>query len=229
MSNENPSLAMFEQFATVARALGHPHRLALIQLMAQGEAPVETLAERAGLAMANASQHLLRLRRAGLAAARKDGQRVCYRLADGAVLDLLAALRRIAERNLAEARQLIEVYFKRRDRLEPLTRRELKRLMRAGGVTVLDVRSPAEFAAGHLPGALNIPLRKLERRLKAIPPSQRVVAYCRGPYCVFSYEAVALLRKRGYDARRLEDGFPEWQAARMPVETLGAPLRNHGS
>ncbi len=222
MSNENPSIAIFAQFAAVARALGHPHRLALLQLMAQGECDVETLAARAGLTVANASQHLQRLRRAGLAAARKDGQRVCYRIAGDAVLSLLADLRGIAERNLAEARQLIQAYFERRDSLEPVTRRELKRLMRLGGVSVLDVRSPQEYSAGHLPGAINIPVRELERRLKALPPSQRVVAYCRGPYCVFSYEAVALLRKHGYDARRLEDGFPEWRAARMPVESGGA-------
>ncbi len=225
MSNENPSAAMFAQFAVVARALGHPHRLALMQLMAQGECAVETLADRAGLTVANASQHLQRLRRAGLATARKEGQRVLYRLADGAVVDLLGALRRIAENNLAEARQLIQTYFDRRDSLEPLTRRELRRLMRAGEVTVLDVRSPEEFAAGHLPGAINIPLRELERRLRMLPASQRVVAYCRGPYCVFSYEAVALLREHGYDARRLEDGYPEWKAARMPVEANDGAAR----
>src|SRR5579875_2388892 len=225
MSNENPSLAMFAQFAAVARALGHPHRLALMQLMAQGECAVETLAERSGLTVANASQHLQRLRRAGLAAARKDGQRVYYRIAGDSVLSLLADLRHIAERNLAEARQLVQTYFERRDSLEPVTRRELRRLMRVGGVTVLDVRSPEEFAAGHLPGAANIPVRELERRLKSLPPSQRVVAYCRGPYCIFSYEAVALLREHGYDARRLEDGFPEWRAARMPVESGGGAAR----
>lgn len=218
MSNPNPAVAMFEQFATVARALGHPHRLMLLQLLGQGETAVEVLADRAGLTVGNASQHLQRLRRAGLVASRKSAQKVLYRLADNAVLELLAALRSIAEHNLAEARQLIQGYFDQRDDLEPMSRRELMRRIRSRDVTVLDVRSAEEFAAGHLPGAINIPIEELRRRLKEIPQPEQVVAYCRGPYCVFSYEAVAMLRKQGYQARRLEDGYPEWKAAKLPVE-----------
>ena len=210
---------MFEQFATVARALGHPYRLQLLQLLGQGETAVEVLAQRAGITIGNASQHLQRLRRGGLVVARKDAQRVLYRLADDAVLDLLAALRKIAEGNLAEVRQLIQSYFHERDRLEPLSRTELLRRIREKEVTVLDVRSPEEFSSGHLPGAVNIPLNDLRRRLTDLPSSQQIVAYCRGPYCALSYEAVAELRKRGYQALRLEDGYPEWKAAGLPVDT----------
>ncbi len=218
MSNDNPSLAMFEQFAAVARALGHPYRLQLLQLLGQGETAVEVLAQRAGMTVGNASQHLQRLRRGGLVVARKDGQRVLYRLADGAVLELLGALRTIAERNLAEVGQLIQTYFRGRDSLEPLSRTELLRRIRDQQVTVLDVRSPQEFASGHLPRAINVPLPDLKRRLKELPSSQEIVAYCRGPYCLFSYEAVAELRKHGYQALRLEDGYPEWKAAGLPIE-----------
>ena len=218
MSNCNPGLAMFEQFAEVAKAAEHPHRLLLLQLLGQAETAVEALAERAGMTIANTSQHLQRLRRAGLVATRKQGQHALYRLADSAVLDLLAALRALAERNLAEAQQLIQSYFRERDRLEPLSRKELLRRIRDKQVTVLDVRSPDEFVAGHLPGAVNIPLNALRRRLKELPPSEQIVAYCRGPYCVLSYEAVAQLRKHGYEAWRLEDGYPEWKAAGLPIQ-----------
>ncbi len=219
MSNHsNPSLAMFEQVATVARALGHPHRLMVLQLLGQGETAVEALAGRAGITIANASQHLQRLRRGGLVVSRKQGQKVLYRLADDAVLGLVAAVREIAQRNLADAREVIQSYFRERDNLEPLSRKELLRRIHRKQVTVLDVRSAEEFASGHLPDAINIPLKELRRRLKELPRSQQVVAYCRGPYCVFSYEAVADLRRHGYQAWRLEDGYPEWKAAGLPVK-----------
>jgi len=148
---------------------------------------------------------------------RRDGKFVYYRLADDAVLELLAALRRIAERNVAEVERLVRSYFNDRDALEPVSRAELLKLSRAGAVTVLDVRPEDEFALGHLPGAVNIPLRALEARLSELNPSQEIVAYCRGPYCVLSYEAVAALRARGFKVRRLEDGLPEWRAAGLPV------------
>ena len=220
MSNpQHPSLALFEQFATVARALGHPHRLMLLQLLAQAETSVEELSGRSALTVGNTSQHLQRLRRAGLIASRKSGQKVFYRLADDAVLTMLGALRSIAERNLAEARQLIHDYFDRNDELEPLSREDLMKRIRSRQVTVLDVRSAAEFAAGHLLGAINIPIDELARRMKEIPRSRQIVAYCRGPYCIFSYEAVAELRKHGYKALRLQDGYPEWKAFGLPVES----------
>jgi len=150
---------------------------------------------------------------------RRDGKFVYYRLVDDSILDLLAALRRIAERNVAEVERVIRSYFHNRDSLEPISRAELLHRSRAGEVSILDVRPEDEFALGHLPGAVNIPLRKLEMRLAEFDPAQEIVAYCRGPYCVLSYEAVAMLRARGLKARRLEDGLPEWRAAGLPVAT----------
>lgn len=217
MSRHNPKSALFAQFAAVAKTLGHAHRLELLEQLAQGERSVEVLAQRTGLSIANASQHLQHMRRAGIVANRRDGKFVYYRLADDAVLELLAALRRIAERNVAEVERLIRSYFNDRDSLEPVSRAELLRLSRTGAVTVLDVRPEDEFALGHLPGAVNIPLRALEARLSELNPSQEIVAYCRGPYCVLSYEAVATLRAHGFKVRRLEDGLPEWRAAGLPV------------
>ena len=219
MSTRNLKLALFAQFATVAKSLGHAHRLELLEQLAQGERSVEVLADRAGVSIANASQHLQHMRRAGLVANRREGKFVYYRLADDGVLDLLAALRRIAEQNLAEVERVVRRYFDERDSLEPVTREELLDRSRAGTVTILDVRPDDEFALGHLPGALNIPLRELKARLGEIDAQQEVVAYCRGPYCVLSYEAVAQLRARGLKARRLEDGLPEWRKAGLPVIT----------
>ena len=218
MSSLGPKQLLYAQFAEVAKALGHGHRLEILELLAQGERSVESLAERAGLSVANASQHLRLMRRAGLLASRRDGKRILYGLRDPAVLDLVAALQRVAERNVAEVQAVIAGYFNQRDSLEPVSRKELSRRLRDGLVTLLDVRPSDEFAAGHLPRAVNIPLRDLARRLREIPKSQEVVAYCRGPYCVLAFEAVALLRRRGFTVRRLEDGFPEWQAAGLPVE-----------
>jgi ArsR family transcriptional regulator len=217
MSTRSPKLALFAQFAAVAKSLGHAHRLELLEQLAQGERSVEVLADRTGLSIANASQHLQQMRRAGLVANRRDGKFVYYRLADDAVLALLAALRLIAERNVAEVERVVRSYFDERDSLEAVTREELMERSRAGTVTILDVRPEDEFALGHLPGALNIPLRALEARLSELDPSQEIVAYCRGPYCVLSYEAVAALRARGFKARRLEDGLPEWRASGLPV------------
>ncbi len=219
MSSTNPKRALFVEFAGVAKCLAHAHRLELVEQLAQGERSVEILAAKTGLSIANASQHLQQMRRAGIISARRDGKFVFYRLADESVLDLLAALRRIAERNSAEVERVIRTYFRDRDSLEAVSRAELLAQTRAGLVTVLDVRPPDEFELGHLPGAVNIPLRDLEARLAEIDPSQEIIAYCRGPYCVLSYEAVAALRTRGFKARRLEDGFPEWRAAGLPVET----------
>ena len=219
MSSQSPKSALFAQFAAVAKALAHAHRLELLEQLAQGERRVEILAERTGLSIANTSQHLQQMRRGGLIAARRDGKFVFYRLADESVIDLLAALRRIAERNNAEVERVIRTYFHDRDSLEAVSRDELLQQTRAGLVTVLDMRPPDEFALGHLPGAVNIPLRELEARLADLDPSLEIVAYCRGPYCVLSYEAVAALRTKGFKARRLEDGFPEWRAAGLPFET----------
>ena len=217
MSTRSPKLALFAQFAAVAKSLGHAHRLELLEQLAQGERSVEVLADRTGLSVANASQHLQQMRRAGLVTTRRDGKFVYYRLTDDAVLDVLAALRRIAERNVAEVERVVRSYFDARDSLEAVSREELLERSKAGTVTILDVRPEDEFALGHLPGALNIPLRELEARLGEMDPDQEIVAYCRGPYCVLSYEAVAQLRARGFKVRRLEDGLPEWRAAGLPV------------
>jgi ArsR family transcriptional regulator len=217
MSRSGPKLALFTQFAAVAKSLAHPHRLELLEQLAQGARSVEVLADRTGLSTANASQHLQHLRRAGLVANRREGNFVYYRLADDAFLDLLAAVRRIAESNVAEVERLVRSYFNERDGLEPVSCEELLQRLRAGVVTILDVRPQDEFTLGHLPRAVNIPLRALETRLLELNPAQEIVAYCRGPYCVLSYEAVAALRARGFRVRRLEDGFPEWRAAGLPV------------
>jgi rhodanese-related sulfurtransferase/DNA-binding transcriptional ArsR family regulator len=217
MSSQSPKQALFAQFAAVAKTLGHAHRLELLEQLAQGERSVEVLAQRTSLSIANASQHLQHLRRAGLVTSRRDGKFVLYRLADDAVLDLLASLRRIAERNVAEVARVVRNYFDARDALEPVSRKELMKRMRGGSVMVLDVRPEDEFALGHLPGAINVPLHALKKRLSEFDRSQEIVAYCRGPYCVLSYEAVAALRAKGFKARRLEDGLPEWRAAGFPV------------
>ena len=222
MRRENPKQALFAQFAAVAKTLGHAHRLDLLEQVAQGERSVEVAAARTGLSVANTSQHLQQMRRAGIVAARREGKFILYTLADDAVLELVSALRRVAERNVAEVEQVIRSYFNDRDSMEPVSREELLEKSRAGVVTVLDVRPADEFALGHLPGAVNIPLRELEARLAQLDRGQEVVAYCRGPYCVLSYEAVAALRARGFKVRRLEDGLPEWRAAGLPVVTGSA-------
>jgi ArsR family transcriptional regulator len=218
MSSDTPKRSLFASFAEVAKALGHGRRLEILELLAQGERSVESLAGSVGLSVANASQHLRLMRQAGLLVSRREGKHIFYRLSDDAVLDAVAALRRVAENNLAAVREVVGSYFRQRDALEPVSRKELSRRVKDGLVTVLDVRPEGEFAAGHLPRALNIPLRELKARLSEIPRNREIVAYCRGPYCVFAFEAVALLRQRGFAARRLEDGYPEWKAAGLPVE-----------
>ena len=219
MSSQNPKHALFTQFALVAKTLGHADRLELLEHLAQGERSVEALARRVGLSVANTSQHLQQLRRAGLIVSRRDGKFVLYRLANEAVVGLTGALRRVAERNLADVDRIVRGYFAERDGLEPVTRQELLERARNGSVTVLDVRPDDEFAAGHIRGAVNLPLRELEERLAELDRGQEIIAYCRGAYCVLAYEAVATLRARGFKVRRLEEGLPEWRAAGLPVES----------
>lgn len=213
----NPKLSLYKEFALIAKALAHPHRLNLIEHAAQGAMSVEMLAERAGLSVANASQHLRQLREAGLLTAERDGKFVRYTLADDTVLELLASLQRVAERRRAAVASIVSGYFDARDAMEPISRAELIARVQEGTVTVLDVRPRAEYALGHLPGALCVPVDELDRRLAELDPTQVIVAYCRGPWCVLSFEAVAKLRAHGFDARRLEAGYPEWRAAGMPV------------
>ena len=218
MSTEAVKRELYRSIAKVAQALASGNRLQLLEFMAQGERSVDALAAMAGMTVANASQHLQALRRAGLVAARKEGQRVYYRLAGDDVVRLYDVLRTVAESRLAEVKQLVADFLGDKDALEPIAFDELLSRAKRGLVTVLDVRPPEEFAAGHLPGAVNIPIDRLESGLAKLSKQREVVAYCRGPYCLMSFEAVLKLRKRGWKARRLQHGFPEWKAAGLPVD-----------
>jgi len=218
MSSLGPKQRVFVGLAEIAQALGHSHRLELLEHLGQGERSVEDLATRSGMTVANTSRHLQLLRRAALVEGRRESKRVFYRLlGEDAVVALLQALSRVGERNSAEIARVMTSYFRARDEFEPVSRKELLERLRCGTATVLDVRPEDEFRQGHVPGALNIPLSQLERRLAELPVDREVVAYCRGPWCVLSFEAVAVLRQRGYQVRRLEDGFPEWKVAGLPV------------
>jgi ArsR family transcriptional regulator len=217
VSSRNPKRDVFAGLAEIAKALASPNRIDIIELLGQGERSVEVVAERLGLSVANASQHLRLMQRCGVLTSRRDGKRVLYALSDPAVVELMSALGRLGERRKAEVQAVVGGYFHARDSLEAVSRPDLLERIRTGLVTVLDVRPKDEFEAGRVPSALNIPLRHLAERLDELPKHQEIVAYCRGPWCVLSFEAVALLRAHGFQARRLEDGFPEWQAAGLPL------------
>jgi rhodanese-related sulfurtransferase len=209
---------LYEQFARVGKALANPARLELLDLLAQGERPVEELAREAGgLSVANASAHLQVLHRAHLVDSRKEGLRVYYRLADPAVYRLWSALRFVGERQLAEIDRLVATYLQGRQGLEAVSRDELLRRLSDGTTVVLDVRPAVEYRQGHIAGARSIPVDELEARLDELDPAREVVAYCRGSYCVFADEAVALLREHGFTAARYEDGYPDWATAGLPV------------
>lgn len=220
MPVKSPKAELFEKLASVAKAMGNPVRLELMEHMAQGERSVETLASLVGQSVANTSHHLLLLRRVGLADARKDGVHVLYRLSGDDVIDLLGSLRKTSERHNAEVEKVLSGYFRSRDDMEPLSREELLRRAKDGLVTVLDVRPADEFAVGHLPGAINIQLSDLSERLDDLNKDREIIAYCRGAYCILSFEAVANLRTAGFKARRLEEGYPEWKAAGLPVDSV---------
>ena len=212
---------LYDQFARVGKAVANPHRLELLDLLAQGERTVEDLAQQAALPIANASQHLQALRRAALVEVRREGPYAFYRLADDRVLRLWQAIRAVGETRLAEVDRLVATYLADRDALESIDAAGLLDRMRNDDVVVLDVRPVEEFDAGHIPGARSIPIADLEQRLQELPQDREIIAYCRGPYCVFSDEAVVLLHARGYRARRLEDGLPDWRSSGLPVETTG--------
>lgn len=209
---------VYEAIGRVAAALGSAGRLQLLEFVAQGERSVDALAAMTGLSVANTSKHLQALRQAGLVSGRKAGLRVYYSLAGDDVSLLLAALRGVAEHRAADVEKLLQAWLAHRDELEPVPAREVLERARKGLVTVLDVRPEEEYAAGHLPGAINVPVEKLASYLSKLPKRKEIIAYCRGPYCLMSFEAVEKLRKRGLKARRLENGFPEWKAAGLPVE-----------
>lgn len=216
--SQKPKQALFEQLAVIARAFGSAARLELLDFLAQGERAVEELAEAAGLSVANTSKHLQQLKAAGLVEARRDGKRIRYRLSDDRILDAVGDLRVLAEDHLDRVDDLVSSYLRSRDALEPVPAVELLDRAQQGLVTVIDVRPPEEYAQGHIAGALNIPLDMLEQRLGQLPRDREVVAYCRGPWCVLSYEAVARLREAGIQAWRLQDGLPEWRRAGLPLE-----------
>ena len=209
---------LFEQFARIAKAVASPVRLQLLDLLAQGEKPVETLARQTKLSVSNTSNHLKELRLASLVATRKEGRYVYYRLADPFVHRFLRALQGLARRQLAEVEQIIRDYFEARDALEPLIATSLLERMRSGDVVLLDVRPEDEFRSGHIPGALSVPVGELERRLAELPGDKEIVAYCRGPYCVLALTALDALRARGFRARRLAVGMPDWRDGGLPVE-----------
>jgi rhodanese-related sulfurtransferase/DNA-binding HxlR family transcriptional regulator len=221
MSRNNFKQDLFAQFARVGKALGNGNRLELLEFLAQGERSVDELAKVSGLTVANTSQHLQQLRQAGLVLTRKEGLKVFYRLSGDDVISLLDALRNVGERHLAEVERLVNAVLTVKDGLEPIPREELLSRARDGLVTVIDVRPHEEYAAGHVSGAVNIPLSELETHLEQFETGQEIVAYCRGPHCVLAFDAVAKLREKGIKARRLEDGYPEWKTAGLPVEKEG--------
>jgi rhodanese-related sulfurtransferase len=215
--------AIFDRLAEIAQAFGHPGRLELLEYLAQRERSVEDLAALSRMSYANTSRHLQVLRRARLVDTDRRGKNIVYRLAaNDDIVSLMRSLGRIGEQNDAEVKQTLNDYFHSRDSLEAVSREELARRLADGLVTVLDVRPQEEFAQGHLPGARNIPLAELEQRLSELLIDTEIVAYCRGPYCVLAFEAVAALRAKGFNAMRLEDGFPEWKAAGLVVEVQTA-------
>ena len=222
MSSAGLKKQLYSQIARIGKAVCHGYRLELLEYLAQGERTVDALAKLTGLSVANASQHLQVMRQSGLVKARKEGQYVYYSLADDEVVRLVTSMRKLAETHLAEVERLVRTYLTVKDELEPVPRAELLDRARRGLVTVVDVRPQEEYDAGHVPGAINLPIKDLEERLKDLPHRQEIVAYCRGPHCVLAYDAVARLRREGFQARRLEDGFPEWREAGLPVETTSS-------
>jgi len=211
---------VLDTLAQVARAMGNGHRLALLERLAQMDAPVESLASKTNLTLGNASQHLQQLRRAGLVTASRSGKQMIYRLTDERIVPLMSLLRQVAETNLAEMERLVSQLFADDDAggaMKAVSRQELLAGLERGEVVLLDVRPEEEYAAGHLPEALNIPLASLETMLDQLPRDREIVAYCRGPYCALSHEAVMWLRERGFQVRRFAEGFPEWKAAGLPL------------
>jgi rhodanese-related sulfurtransferase/DNA-binding transcriptional ArsR family regulator len=209
---------IFEQFARIGKALAHPKRLEILDLLAQAERTVEEIATQTAMPVANASQHLQVLRGARMVEVRREGLYAHYRLADEGVFRAWRAVRDLGEARLAEVDRVVETYLKDRDAMEAVDAAGLMQRLADESVVVLDVRPEEEYRAGHIPGALSVPVESLEAALQVLPKDKEIVAYCRGPYCVFSDEAVELLKSRGYRASRLTEGFPEWRAAGLPVE-----------
>lgn len=226
MKNPNRAFkdAIYDQFARIGKAVSSPKRLELLDLLCQSERTVETLAKEAGMTMANASQHLQVLRAARLVEVEKEGVFITYRLADLSVCELFRAMRVLAESRLAEVEQIKRQFLEGREGMEPVDRDALLERVREGAVTVLDVRPAEEYNAGHIPGAVSIPLDELELHLSGLPRDQEIVAYCRGPYCVLSVQAVEILRSKGFHAVRLEEGIQDWRFIGLPV-AVGEALK----
>ena len=219
-------LELFEHFARVGKAVGSRPRLLLLDLLAQGEKTVERLARQAGLTIGNTSAHLKGLRQVSLVSSRRDGAHVYYRLASQQVHEFVRSLQTLARGQLAEAREIIDDYFHDPDVLQPVHSADLLDGLRDGAVTVLDVRPPDEYAAAHIPGAISMPVGEIEQRLDELPSDGEIVAYCRGPYCIYAVRAVETLRRLGFRARRLEDGIPDWTLRGLPVAVSAAPNLN---
>ena len=219
MPTQSVKSRLFEEFARIGHALASGVRLEILELLAQGERSVDSLAKTLGQSVANVSQHLRQLRQAGLVVGRKQGQFIFYRLAADDVVRLVSALHEVAEAHLAEVEKLVNAFFVQRDSLEPVAAEEVLDRAQRGLITLVDVRPREEYAAGHLPGAISIPLPELELRLGELPKRKEIVAYCRGPYCLMSVEAVITLRRSGYRARRLATGLPQWRSAGLPIAT----------
>jgi len=217
--SSSPKQAVYEQLARIGKALSTPARLEILELLAQAERSVDGLARLSGLTVANTSQHLQLLRQVGLVTSRREGQFIFYRLAGDEVVTLIGSLGRVGETYIAEVGKLIQNFFTAQDEIEAVPAKELLKQARKGLVTVIDLRPVEEYAAGHVPGAINIPLPELQKRLRDLPKGKEIVAYCRGPYCLMSFTAVKMLRGRGHKARRLEAGLPEWRSAGLPVQT----------
>lgn len=215
-----PKLALLEEYALVARALSAPARLTILEQLAQGERGVDALAEKTGLTVANCSQHLQQLRRSGLVTSRREGKAVIYRLTDTKTLTLMDLLRVVAERNLAQVEHILRGLSGGEEMPEPVSRKDLAARLNDGSVTVLDVRPADEYAASHIPGALNASLAELDRIAPDLDPDAEIIAYCRGPYCIYAHQAVTALRKLGLNARRLEGGLPEWREDGQEVEKV---------
>ena len=214
----HPKKTIYGHLAHVAKALASPGRLELLETLAQGERSVDALAQATGMSIANTSHHLQTLRAGGLVQSRKEGLQVIYSLTDHEIPKLLASLGHVAERQVAEVESIVRENFSQRDDFMPVKRDELLRLLKKGEAVVIDVRPESEFRAGHIAGAINIPIDFLPKHLNTLPQDQEIIAYCRGPYCLFAVEAIEQIRHQGLRARRLEEGYPEWKAERLPVE-----------
>ena len=208
---------VFEQFARIAQAFAAPKRLEIIDVLAQGERDVVSLSQQVAMTVANTSRHLQVLKQARLVESRRKGVQIFYRIADDDVVRCWMALRQLAEKRSSEIREITRLFLEERHSLEALTTNELLERMKKGNIIIVDVRPEEEYRQGHIPGAISIPLPQLKKRLSELPPHQQIVAYCRGPYCVLSVEAMAILKKAGFQAIRLKDGLPEWKEAGKPI------------